>query len=108
MRAVEKPIKAENTPKPDPKPERKGNEKRPQKPRADRIDRVEQAEKLTVRSTSNTTAEKKAAADRAAKVQTAPQKNGEGKKPNPHNNAHRRPHRRPRGKGGNGGPKQGE
>ena len=101
VKAVEKPvIKAENAPK----PERKPGEKRPQKPRAEK---VEQVEKLTVRSTSNTTAEKKAAADRAAKAQSAPQKTGtgEGKKPN----QHRRPYRRPRGKGGNGGgPKQGE
>ena len=98
VKAVEKPAKPENAPK----AERKGGEKRPQKPR---VEKTEQVEKLTVRSTSNTTAEKKAAADRAAKAQAAPQNNGEGKKPN----HHRRPHRRPRGKGGNnGGTKQGE
>ena len=100
VKAVEKTVKPENPPK----GERKGGEKRPQKAR---VEKSEPVEKLTVRPTSNTTAEKKAAADRAAKAQVAPQKsgNGEGKKPN----HHRRPHRRPRGKSGNGGgAKQGE
>ncbi len=55
------------------------------------------AEKLTVRSTSNTTAEKKAAADRAARVQNAPEKSGEHKKPHYRHRRHR-----PRGKGGSG------
>ena len=64
-------------------------------PKAERAEKAEHVEKLTVRSTSNTTAEKKAAADRAANVQTPGEKNSEHKKPH---YRHRR--YRHRGKGG--------
>ena len=63
--------------------------------KAERVERVEKAEKsvpvekLTVRSTSNTTAEKKAAADRAARTQNGAEKSGEHKKPYYRNNRHR-------------------
>ena len=75
---------------------------RPQKNErhAAKAEKAESAEKLPVRSTSNTTAEKKAAADRAAKAQNAGEKTGENKKPH---YRHRRHHRR-----GKGGAAQGE
>ena len=63
--------------------------------KAERVERAEKAEKsvpvekLTVRSTSNTTAEKKAAADRAARTQNGAEKSGEHKKPYYRNNRHR-------------------
>ena len=94
VKAAEKTVKTEKTPR----IERKAEEKRSQKPKAEKTEHVE---KLAVRSTSNTTAEKKAAADRAARAQDAPARSGEGKKPS----RHRRPYRRPRGKGGNSGAK---
>ena len=64
--------------------------------RVERIEKVEKSvpvEKLTVRSTSNTTAEKKAAADRAARTQNGAEKSSEHKKPYYRNNRYR-----PRGK----------
>ena len=70
---------------------------RPQKqerpPRPVKVDRIE---KLPVRAVTDTTAEKKAAADRAARQQP-----GQEGKPNNHNYNYnrRRPRRRPRGKG---------
>ena len=97
-RGAEKIVKVERVEKPE-KPA-KSDAPRPQKaaPRAERIEKSAPVEKVTVRSTSNTTAEKKAAADRAARAQTAPEKSGEHKKP------HYRPrrHYRPKGKGGTG------
>ena len=90
-RAAEKAVKVEKAAK----SERKSDSSHPQKnaPKAGEV------EKLVVRSTSNTTAEKKAAADRAARAQAEPAKAGEGKKPN-----HHRRHRRHRGgKGGGAG-----
>ncbi len=96
-RPAEKTVKVERVEKAA-KAERKSDAARPQKsaPKAGAV------EKLTVRSTSNTTAEKKAAADRAARAQAAPAKTGEGKKPN-----HHRRHRHHRG-GKGGGAGQGE
>ncbi len=79
---------------------KKSDNQRPQKPvsHTPKAEKNESVEKLTVRPTSNTTAEKKAAADRAARGQTAPEKAAEHKKPH-----HYRPRRhRPRGKGGAG------
>ena len=67
-------------------------------PKAERAEKSAPVEKVAVRSTSNTTAEKKAAADRAARAQTGEEKSGEHKKP--HHPRHRR--HRPRGKGGAG------
>ncbi|MBR2894027.1 MAG: stage 0 sporulation family protein [Oscillospiraceae bacterium] len=90
---VEKATKSERVPK----NERKHDTPRP--PRPARAERAEVVEKLPVRSNSNTTAEKKAAADRAAaRAQGAPQKHAENKKP-----FHRRPRPRPKSKGGNQG-----
>ena len=70
----------------------KADAPRPQKaaPKADRAEKSAPVEKVAVRSTSNTTAEKKAAADRAARAQAPAEKSGEHKKPH---HRHRRPHR---------------
>ena len=75
----------------------KNDAPRPQKaaPKAERAEKSAPVEKVTVRSTSNTTAEKKAAADRAARAQAPAEKSGEHKKPH---HRHRRPHR-PKPKG---------
>lgn len=89
----EKSVKVEKAPR----TERRGEEKRREKPV---VKKSEPVEKLPVRSVSNTTAEKKMAADRAARSQTTPPRNNEGKRPNYR--------RRPGGRGGNGGAKQGE
>ena len=68
-------------------------------PKAEKVEKSAPVEKVTVRSTSNTTAEKKAAADRAARVQGGGEKSGENNNKKPHRH-HRR--YRPRGKGGSG------
>ena len=70
---------------------------KPQKaaPRTERVEKSVPVEKVTVRPTSSTTAEKKAAADRAAHAQNAAEKTGEHKKPH---YRHRR-HHRPKNKG---------
>ena len=75
------PQRAEKQPRPDNRP-----------PRADRPVRVDKAEKLPVRTATDTTAEKKAAADRAARQQAGGQEGKSGAN-------RRRPRRRPRGKG---------
>ena len=56
----------------------------------ERVDRIERVEKLPVRITSDVTAEKKAAADRAARQQ------GDGRPPDTKATNHRRPYRKPR------------
>ena len=94
-KGAEKVVKVERVEKPE-KPA-KSDAPRPQKaaPKAERVEKSAPVEKVTVRSTSNTTAEKKAAADRAARAQNAPEKSGEHKKPH---YRHRR-HHHPKGKG---------
>ena len=91
----EKVVKVERVEKPE-RPA-KNDAPRPQKaaPKAERAEKSAPVEKVTVRSTSNTTAEKKAAADRAARAQAPAEKSGEHKKPH---HRHRRPHR-PKPKG---------
>ena len=79
----------------------KNENPRPKKPAAPapRVEKNELVEKVTVRSASNTTAEKKAAADRAARAHSGGEKTGEqAKKPN----QYRSRRYRPRGKGGAG------
>ena len=93
VKVPEKTVKVEKAAK----PERKGDAPRPQK----NTPKGGEVEKMTVRPASNTTAEKKAAADRAARAQAVPAKTGEGTKPN-----HHRRHRRHRG--GKSGAGQGE
>ena len=71
-------------------------QQRPEKPprpadKPPRPDRGERVEKLPVRAAADTTAEKKAAADRAARQQAV--------EPRPAENRRPRPRRRPRGKG---------
>ncbi len=56
----------------------------------ERVDRIERVEKLPVRITSDVTAEKKAAADRAARQQ------GDGRPPDTKATNHSRPYRKPR------------
>jgi len=68
-------------------------------PKAEREPKVE---KVAVRSNSDTTAEKKAAADRAARQQSGEAKAGEGKS-GEHKPHRRRHHHRPRSKGQGGG-----
>ena len=82
--AMEKSPKAEMVPRP-PKQERPA---RPEKP--ERTMKAERVEKLPVRAVTDTTAEKKAAADRAARQQSGGQD---------HKTNYRRPRRKPRGKG---------
>ena len=75
---------------------RQNDGKRPDKrqdsrPKMERVDRIERAEKLPVRMSSDVTAEKKAAADRAARQQ------GDARPPDTKGNANRRrPYRKPR------------
>ena len=59
------------------------------RPKVERVDRLERVEKLPVRMTSDVTAEKKAAADRAARQQ------GDSRPPDTKGNR-RRPYRKPR------------
>ena len=67
-------------------------DKRPDKPRPEARQRVERVEKLPVRAVSDVTAEKKAAADRAARQQS-----GENRALDSKGNANRRrPYRKPR------------
>lgn len=79
-----------------PKAEAVPKVQKPDRPRPEKVERVpkaERVEKMPVRAVSDTTAEKKAAADRAARQQAGVQ---EGKP----NNSRRRPYyRRPRNKG---------
>ncbi len=76
-----------------PRPEGGRPQKAERPPRADK--RPDRAEKLPVRAVTDTTAEKKAAADRAARQQSGePRPAGENRQPSRH-----RPRRRPRGKG---------
>ena len=72
-------------------PSRPPKQERPaRQEKAERAAKQDRAEKLPVRTVSDTTAEKKAAADRAARQQSG----GPEYKPN-----HRRPRRKPRGRG---------
>ena len=72
-------------------PSRPPKQERPaRQEKAERAAKQDRAEKLPVRTVSDTTAEKKAAADRAARQQSG----GPDYKPN-----HRRPRRKPRGRG---------
>ena len=66
-------------------------------PKPAKGERTVKVEKLPVRAAADTTAEKKAAADRAARQQGGEGKSGENR------SRRRRPRRRPRGKGGSGG-----
>ena len=76
-----------------PRPEGGRPQKAERPPRTDK--RPDRAEKLPVRAVTDTTAEKKAAADRAARQQSGePRPAGENRQPSRH-----RPRRRPRGKG---------
>ena len=79
---------------------------RPEKNRESSTVKVEKVEKTVIRSTGDTTAEKKAAADRAARQQAAAAagegKSGEGR------SRRRRPRHRSRNKGQGGGESQGE
>jgi len=84
---------AEKAPKAE-KPAEKKADKPTRPPRGGKT--PAKAEKLTVRPSGDTTAEKKAAADRAAMQQTGHAKSGEGK------TRRHRPRHRPRGKGGQG------
>ena len=97
-RSAEKVVKVERVEKSE-RAERpaKNDAPRAQKaaPKAEKVEKSAPVEKVTVRSTSNTTAEKKAAADRAARAQAPAEKSGEHKKPH---YRHRRPHR-PKPKG---------
>lgn len=75
-----------------PRPEGGRPQKAERPPRADK--RPDRAEKLPIRPAADTTAEKKAAADRAARQQSGEPRPAENRQPNRH-----RPRRRPRGKG---------
>ena len=80
--------------------------RRPDKPRDNTV-KVEKVEKTVIRVSGDTTAEKKAAADRAARQQSgAPAQ--EGKAPGEGRSHRRRPRHRPRNKGQGGGEAQGE
>ena len=81
--AAENPLKAEALPRP------------PKQERPARQEKAERVEKLPVRAVTDTTAEKKDAADRAVRQQS-----GQEGKAAPYNR--RRPRRRPRGKGPGG------
>ena len=101
---AEKPAKSQ---RPEKKAEGRGQKgQRPEKSRDNSTVKVEKVEKTVIRSTGDTTAEKKAAADRAARQQAAAAsgegKTGEGR------SRRRRPRHRPRSKGQGGGEPQGE
>ena len=104
----EKQEKAEKAARPEKKAEPSGRGqrgRRQDKPREGSPVKVEKVEKTVIRSSGDTTAEKKAAADRAARQQSAAAaegKSGEGRA------RRRRPRHRPRGKGQGGGESQGE
>ena len=104
----EKQDKAEKAARPEKKAEPAGRGqrgRRQDKPREGSPVKVEKVEKTVIRSSGDTTAEKKAAADRAARQQSAAAaegKSGEGRA------RRRRPRHRPRGKGQGGGESQGE
>ncbi len=104
------------------KPERKNEGGRPHRgeksaktekqPRAEKQPKAEKTaggekpvkvEKVPVRSNNDTTAEKKAAADRAARQQSGENKAGEAKSGEHKPHHRRRHHHRPRGKGQGGG-----
>ena len=100
---VEKP----KSQRPEKKAEGRGQKgQRPEKNRESSTVKVEKVEKTLIRSTGDTTAEKKAAADRAARQQAAAAagegKSGEGR------SRRRRPRHRSRNKGQGGGESQGE
>lgn len=95
-KAARQEKKAERSEKP--RQEKRAEGGRGQKQaRSEKTVKVEKVEKLPVRTVTDTTAEKKAAADRAARQQSGEGRAQEGK------SVRRRPRRRPRGKGQGGG-----